>query len=145
MNIKKTAQEIVHRSHREQDTVFVAHRQPGHVVIGILNEVFSIPRQKQWAMDVDEETNNIIVHCFRQKGHKAQVVPGVKIKVVEPVAPENMFNHITFELVIEGLINVLSGQKINEDFAQIRDEFKKRFEGCAPYHIFEHQKTPPVV
>lgn len=130
MNIQKRAQESVR----------VAHRQPGHVVIGILAEVFSATRQKQWAMDIDEETNNILVHCFRQKGHKAEVIPGVKIKVVEPVDPERMFNHITLELVIEGLINVLSGKKINEDFAQIKDELKKRLEECAPYHIFEHQK-----
>lgn len=123
-----------------QESVRVVHRQPGHVVIGILSEVFSIPRQKQWALDVDEETNNILVHCFRQKGHKAEIVPGVKIKVVEPVDPECMFGHITLELVIEGLLNVLSGKKINEDFAQIKDELKKRFEGCAPYRVFEHQK-----
>lgn len=140
MNIKKTAQEIVHRAHREQDTVLVAHRQPGHVVIGILNEVFSVPLQKQWRVDVDEETNNILARCFRQKGSKEEVVSGVKIKIVEPVDPECMFNHITLELVIEGLLNVLTGKKINEDFSQIKDELKKRLEGCAPYHVFDHQK-----
>lgn len=130
MNTKKKAQESVR----------VAHRQPGHVVIGILTEVFSVPRQKQWALDIDEETNNILAHCLRQNGHKAEVVPGVKIKVVEPVDPECMFNHITLELVIEGFINVLFGKKINEDFAQIKDELKKRLEECVPYHTFEHQK-----
>lgn len=135
MNIQKKAQESVR----------VAHRQPGHVVIGILGEVLSVQRQKQWELNIDEETNKILVHCFRQKGRKAEIVPGVKIKVVEPVDPECMFNHITLELIIEGLINVLSGKKIQEDFDKIKEELKKRFGDCMPYRIFEHQKKSPEV
>lgn len=126
-----------------EKSVRVAHRQPGHVVIRILNEVFSVPRQKQWALDIDEETNEILVRCFYQKGHKAEVVPGVKIKVVEPVDPECMFGHITLELVIDGLLNVLSGKKIQEDFDKIKEELKERLEVCDPYRAFEHQLKSP--
>lgn len=128
-----------------QESVRVVHRQPGHVVIGILREVLSVQRQKQWALDFDEETNRILAHCFRQKGHRAQVVPGVKIKVVEPVDPECMFGHITLELVIEGFLNVLSGKKIQEDFEKIKEELKERFGVCGPYRAFEHQQKSPEI
>lgn len=137
MNIYKKAQEPV--------IVRVAHRQPGHVVLRILREVFSIPRQKQWALDVDEETNKILVHCFRQKGRRAEVVPGVQIKIVEPVDPECMFGHLTLELVIEGLINMLSGKKIQEDFEKIKKELKERLDVCGPYRVYEHRRELPKV
>lgn len=125
-----------------QQMVLVSKRRPGYVVVKALGKVLTLKElQKKWAMDIDEETSKILVHCFNHKGHKAEVVPGVQIKLLEPVFPDAMFNHLTFELVVEGIINMLSVKKINEDFRRIKNEFKKEFEQCTgSYRVFEQQE-----
>ncbi len=121
--------------------VLVPKRRPGHVVVRVLEEALRAKGlQRRWAMDIDEETNKVLVHCFHQKGHKTEIIPGVQIKLLEPVLPDAMFNHLTFELIVEGIVNILLAKKIGEDFRRIKEEFKKEFEQCTgPYRVFECQ------
>ncbi|MBI5798858.1 MAG: hypothetical protein HZB10_02920 [Candidatus Yonathbacteria bacterium] len=120
-----------------QKTFSMGCRMPGNIVLDVLRGVAAQPYQKAWTVDVDQKTHQVVIACFRWSDTKREIVPGVKIKILESVNPDLMFNHVTAELEVLGLKHVLSVKKILKDFEDLEKAFKKGFEIYPkPYRVF---------
>jgi len=111
----------------------------GSAVLDDLLKATCAQCQVKWKLSVTSD-HKVSLLCVQEKNAQQEFVPGVRINILPPIIPEDMFGHIALELEMSGIRNSLFlRKKILKDFEAIINNLRKFFDEHGPYCAFDNQ------